>query len=167
VSKLILFLSVLLPAVMFSACGNSDRGLIENRKPPAASAVNSASAHPGPQDTFSACQLMTINGGSNAAYAQTTFTGTHVCRGISRPNSALLQVNASFPANVSFCLVPIAADGTASAETCFNVNGQAEITLTTSNYSVLVLLAASDMSNYRAYLAQQTDNAPPRATATL
>lgn len=150
-----------------TGCGNANDGLTR-KYPSMLSAVTTTRGPSAPLNSFSSCKPFAVLGGSNPAYAQATFAGIQACRGVSHPFEVLLQVNSNFPTSTSFCLVPLTSSGVQAAqETCFNVNGQAQLQLNTSNYSYLVLLAQADLAAYRAYLAQQTEASPPRAVATM
>jgi hypothetical protein len=150
--------------LLLSGCGNGDDG-ITRRRLASQSSLTAKKTFATPLDSFSSCQPMVVKEGTNPAYANATYSGIQACRGLSRPAEVLLQVNAYFPTNVTFCLIPI--NSAAAPESCFTINGQAQIALSTSNYSYLVLVANSDLAAYKAYQAQLANDAPPRAIATM
>jgi len=104
--------------------------------------------------------------GTNAAYAE-VFAGALACKAHGLTPIVRLKVSSSFPTNARFCLVP--ANEFAFRETCFTINGQADITLdpAAQNYGSLVLLAESDLNSYKMFLNYQIANAPPRAIALM
>lgn len=85
--------------------------------------------------------------------ADSTLNGSSACASTSQLNVVMLRVNAYFPSNVRYCLVPFSSSAS-FPETCFTMNGQANITLSTSSFSGVSLVKESDLAYYKSYLTQ-------------
>ncbi|RZA06547.1 MAG: hypothetical protein EOP11_10065 [Proteobacteria bacterium] len=159
-SKILLLLSLLLVV----GCGNVDRGKTVRTSRTKTDSANTT-VLPTSSATFDACKAFAVYGGADPFFAQ-TFGGSQACAGASQLNLVKLKVTASFPSNTRFCLVPLAFQGAFTA-TCFAINGQAEITLSSEKYTALTLLRESDLAAYQNYLIGQTSAYPAMAYVSL
>jgi hypothetical protein len=84
----------------------------------------------------------------------------------SRGYAVHLKMRSDFPQNVRLCLIPFQGDF-AATESCFLVNGQADVTLTVDDYTSAVLLPEGNLLEYKAYLNNPAISPPPRVIFSL
>lgn len=160
-------LSWTLFSLLLVACGNADQG-IEKKRQDLNGLGTATSVTYGPDGiakTFGPCKNMTVYGGKDPSFA-TVYNGASACASTSHEHIVKLKVSANFPASIRFCLIPLTATA-ALMESCFSVNGQADIALSSSTFSAVVLVREVDVDDYRAFLMNPGGPYPPMAHAVL
>ncbi len=145
------FLLPMLAMLLLTACGNADKGLeLKNKNGGISTARSITITDINPNLTLGPCQNLTVFGGNDPSFAA-TYSGTSACPSSNVSNIVRLRVNANFPSSTRFCIVPYNATNS-FAHTCFNVNGQADVTLTTAAFTGIVLVREADLQSYLSYL---------------
>ena len=171
--RLFLILSQLLSFALLCSCGNANDGKSFNpyRKSGGASQANLEnpvlSSVPVPQPLI--CKNPTLSSGGSPAF-DAIFAGSVFCpmQGISPGTKgfmARLKVNAALPSDTRLCAIPFVYDSPAN-ETCFSLNGQADFSLSTDQYTSVVILAESNLGAYKAFLMNAGVLPPPRVIYT-
>lgn len=78
----------------------------------------------------------------------------------------LLRVNDNVPANTAVCLIPFVNDS-ATTETCFTITTQASVTLTTDQYTSVVLVPQANLAAYKLFLATPGSLPPARVVYSM
>jgi hypothetical protein len=100
-------------------------------------------------------------------YAGSTLCATQVTSGAGiKGASVLLHVNSNVPANTPLCIVPFVNDN-ATTETCFTVSTQVLVTLTTDQYTSLVVLPQAALAAYKLFLSNPGSLAPSRVVFSM
>lgn len=147
-------------------CGNVDQGKIGIKKSKTTSAAaTSSSGSTSNGLSFSSCKNLAVYSGTDANFAM-TYNGVQVCAGASQLNTVRIKTSAYFPTSQRFCMVPLAFAAAFSA-TCFTVNGQADLTMASENFTALALVRESDLSAYTAYLTGKSASYPPMGYANV
>lgn len=157
--------TIALLALTLAACGNADHG-IEKKNQSLSTATAITLAATNPSLTLGPCKNLTVYAGTDPSFAS-TLQGTSACAGTNLTNVVRLRVSANFPVNARVCLVPF---NTVSSypETCFLINGQADITVTTPAYTGVSLVREGDLQSYFSYLNNPAAGGyPPFAYAVL
>lgn len=140
--------TLLLIALILVGCGqNADRGIAYKERSYMLS-TSSQTAGITQGMSFGPCKNLQVYGP-----ADSTLNGSSSCASTSNLNVVMLRVNAYFPSNVRYCLVPFSASAS-YPETCFTMNGQANITLSTASFTGVSLVKESDLAYYKSYLTQ-------------
>lgn len=66
------------------------------------------------------------------------------------------------PVNARLCLVPFVGSYPA-AQSCFSINGEADVVLSTDQYGSIILLPEESMAQYSTFLSNPAATAPSRA----
>lgn len=155
---------LLLSAFLLVACGNIDRGKAV-RTTRAKTDGATATAAPTSEAVYANCKSFTVYQGTDASFAP-TYNGMSACASTSQLNLVRLKVNAYFPIETRFCLVPLSFRGAFNA-TCFTVNGQLEVALSTEQFTSVAMVRESDLGAYTSYLSGQSPSYPAMAYANL
>ncbi len=101
----------------------------------------------------------------DASPAASLFGGAQVCKIRNTPTVVRIKVSGNFPLGGRFCVVPMTNDG-AHRESCFAINGQADVALDPNvasyGYGSMAMINEGDLSAYRAFLNFQSTVSPPR-----
>lgn len=136
--------------LLLVGCGNVDKGIAVKEhdysiKPspamPSAAVIDNSI-------TYGPCKNLIAYGPQDS-----NLNGASACASTSNSNIVLLKVNAYFPINTRYCLVPFNSSFT-YGETCFTINGQSNITLGNSSFTGVSLVKESDLGYYKQYLVQ-------------
>lgn len=158
-------LNWILLTCLLAACGNADQG-IEKKRQELNGLGTATSVTYGPDGKeFGPCKNMVVYQGKDPSFSQ-VFNGASACASTSHENIVKLKVSASFPANTRFCLIPLTASA-ALLETCFTINGQKDIALSSSTFLAVILVREVDVDDYRAFIANPGGPYPPMAHAVL
>lgn len=152
---------------LFAACGNTDKGVeLKNPKQGTSTAQSITLTNVNPNVQLGPCKNLQVFAGTEPAYSQ-VFNGTSACASTNMSNIVRLRVPAGFPSDTRFCLVPQSAT-MVYTQTCFTINGQSDITLSSPAFTSVVLLREGDMGNFNNYLRNPSGTAyPPLAFGQL
>jgi hypothetical protein len=156
---------------LLTACGNGNDGRAFNPFPKksTSSVNNPVNAGLGVSGQFLPCHSAwapSADAGFNAAFA-----GSVLCPGEgpttgSKGALARLKVNSGVPVNTRLCMIPFVYD-LPTAETCFAINGQADVVLSSDQYTSIVVLSESQLAAYKAYMNDPNYPAPARVIFLL
>lgn len=161
------FRILILIALTLVGCGNADMGAEAKREQARLSAANAtASRNLGSSISLTNCHTMTpYNAGNTAMNA--FFQNANVCQKLGNAGVVQLRVSAQTPNGARMCLVPVISDNSAAPESCFAINGTLIVTLNSSYYISLVLVAESDVTAYKNALAGRSATIPTLAFASM
>jgi len=108
---------------------------------------------------------MKVYNGSNASLAS-DFSGASACASTSHLNVVRIRVSANLAASTRVCVVPLNFSSSFPA-TCQTINGQADVALSTGDYTAVTLVHESELATYQSYLAGQVSSYPPMAYAAV
>jgi hypothetical protein len=154
-----------------SACGNSNSGKAFTpynyaSKSAAQATVTGGSSTAAAQPLYCRSPILATPDLSTA-YAGSTLCATAVGSGIGiKGASVLLHVNTNVGANTPLCIVPFVGDN-ATTETCFTVTTQVLVSLTTDQYTSLVVVPQAGLAAYKAFLATPGLAAPSRVVYSM
>lgn len=141
-------------------CGNVDEGKVGLRTAKAkTSAVQTAST--GGALQLGPCQRLQVQNDPGQV-----FTSVQACAGVTSMNVVRIKTSAYFSTAERYCVVPLSFAG-AYAATCFTVNGQADLTLSTEAFTAIAMVRESDLNAYTSYLTGQTASPPAMGYANL
>jgi hypothetical protein len=160
------FSLLLLSLLFLSSCGNIDQGKVGIPQNTSASAtVSTPTSINSSGTTFSNCSSFAVYQGTDPTFAS-TFNGLQACAGVSNPTKLRIKTTGSFPTSQAFCIVPLTFNGEYAA-TCFTVNGQADLTLSTGQYTSVAIVRETDLAAYMTYLQGVTLSYPPMGFASV
>ena len=122
-----------------------------------------------PPNQFQSCHSPLIYSADQSF--NTAFQGSALCPGLSddhntRSNLVRLKVSTLVPANTQLCLVPFVYDA-AAPESCFAINGQSDIRLSTNQYTSIVVVPATYLQAYKDFLLTPGALPPARLLFSL
>jgi hypothetical protein len=173
VRTLLLWITLMLLPLLTGCGGNySSNGHAFNpypKKSSSASTQNPVQVGLQPPSQFQACQGPTIF--TDDPGFQSAFQGAVLCPGLqpgstNRSNVVRFKVGAAVPANTALCIVPFVYDADAK-ETCFLMNGQADVQLSTNQYTSLVVVPQAYLNVYLSFLVTPGSNPPSRLLFSL
>jgi len=156
---------LILSAFLLAACGNIDQGKASRLASAATDSANLVATVPSSGQSFGNCKAMSIYAGTDPAFSK-NFGGTTACASTTQLNLVKLKTSAYFPTSTRVCLVPLSFQGAFDA-TCFVVNGQVEIALTTEQFTSVALVRESDLGAYVTYITGKSASYPAMAFASL
>lgn len=156
---------------LLTGCGNRDDGHPFNPYPKSSSSVlqNPVQVGNQPPNQFQSCVSPTVyTADQGFTYA---FQGSVLCPGLAnnqnvRSNLVRLKVTTAVPANTQLCLVPFVGNS-AVQENCVPVNGQADVWLSTNQYTSIVVVPQAYIQAYKDYLATPGAIPPSRLLFSL
>jgi hypothetical protein len=159
------YILIILSTFLLAACGNIDEGKAVRRNGESLSSAYAPPAAPSSGASYAACKDMTAYGGTDPTFAQ-NFASASACASTSQLNLVRLKVSAYFPSSTRVCLVPLNFQGAFNA-TCFAINGQLEVSLTTEQFTAVALVRESDLGAYVTYIRGQSSSYPAMGYAAL
>jgi hypothetical protein len=138
--------------VLLAGCGaNPDHGKsIKPGKKTSAAALSPAAGPVAELIQLSPCKTMSIYGGSNPALAA-DFSGSSACASTSHLNVVRIRVSANLPTTARVCVVPLNFSNHFPA-TCQTINGQADVVLSTGEFTAVTLVYENQLASYQSYL---------------
>lgn len=141
-------------------CGNVDEGKVGLRNAKAKTSSVQAPSTGGALQLGPCQRLQAQNDGNQV------FASVQACAGVTAMNVVRIKTSAYFSTSERYCVVPLSFAG-AYAATCFNVNGQADLTLSTEAFTAIAMVREADLNAYTSYLSGQTSNPPAMGYANL
>lgn len=157
------FLFSVLALAIFTGCGNgNDARTLGGKKSQTTSTLTATNA---PLVSLEYCQNFVPYGDATSAM----FNGASICKIKGNATMVRVKTGANFPISSRFCLVPMSS--IAFRESCFTINGQADIALDpavlTYGYGSVAFIAEGNVAAYRAFLSYASPLDPPRGIALM
>jgi len=151
---------ILLAGFALSACGNADHGKLTNKnKAKTASVTFTTSISNQDNIALENCISLQAQQASSLAPMPADMSGLSLCPHASGQEKVRLKASANTPAGGRYCLVPYTFNNILSP-TCFNIDGQIDITLISSQYTDIALVRESDLNFFLSYGNNQTSSYP-------
>jgi hypothetical protein len=158
---------------LLTACGNGNDGKAFNPFPKKGS-TSSVQQNPvqvglRPPSNLGASYTPTVysdDAGFTSAFQGTTLSPILQLGSTARSASVRIKVGYAVPANTRLCAVPFVYDVTVQ-ETCFSIDGQADVPLATNQYTSIIVLPQAQLANYQAFLMNPAAIAPARLLFSL
>lgn len=156
---------IILLSFTLVACGNPDLGKIGRKSASKTDGATATPSTPSSGAAFGNCHNFTVYAGTAPNFAQ-NFNGASACASTSQLNLVRVKTSAYFPTDTRVCLVPLSFRGASNA-TCFAINGQLEVSLSTDQFTAVTMVRESDLGAYVSYLSGTSASYPAMGYANL
>ena len=124
--------------------------------------VNQGTQGSGQAAQFQPCKTLTVYSGTDPSFAA-NLNGAMACPGIV---GSLVRIKTNAMMGQQLCMVPSGPYGNYQ-ETCFNNSGQIDLMASSSDYTAIALVRASDLTAYTQYIQGNSSTYPPVAFAIV
>lgn len=157
---------LLLTAIVLTACGaNPDRGLTVNKSAKAAASKSTVTTTADASGLeYGSCQALAVYTGTDAAFAQ-QLQGASACPGVSNRAMVRVKMGSTFVFGTRVCVVPLGSS--AFIPSCFGIDRQADLTLTTNQFTGVAIVKEDQLSAYMSFANGQSGTYPAMAFGTI
>lgn len=157
---------LLIAGFALTACGNADHGKLSNKNKSKTSSVTFTTTTTGDTVALEACITLQPQQASSLNPMPSELMGLTVCPHSSGQEKVRLKTTANTPSGGRYCLVPYTFDQILGS-TCFNINGQLDVTLVSAQYTDIALVKESDLNFFLSYGNNQSASYPAYAYAQV
>lgn len=159
-------LPILFAILLLTACGNADQGKLPNKGKAKTSSVTFTTSASIPNVSLEACIPLQAQQASSLAPMPADLSSLTLCPHSSGQEKVRLRASANTPAGGKYCLVPYTSDRILNPS-CFNLDGQIDVTLASSQYTDIALVRENDLNFFLSYGNRQTTSYPAFAYAQV